>query len=162
VTLYCLDSSVFINSWTKHYPKDVFPGVWDCFHGLMAADQAIIPHDILEEIKRGGDELYGWVDWHAANSIIKPDERHIRACKAIVQAHRRLLETKKNRSGSGADPWLIAHAQVAAAIVVTEERASNQIDKPKIPDVCSAMSIECISTVELLRRCAFRAVQETT
>lgn len=160
MTIYCLDSSVFINSWNRYYPQDVFPGVWDCLHGLMIADQVIIPHDIYEEVKRGGDELFNWLAWHGVNYVQRPDERHIRACKSIVQAHRRLLETKKNRSGSGADPWLIAHAQVAGAIVVTEEQKSNQIAKPRIPDVCAAMNIEVISTVDLLRRSGFKAIQD--
>jgi hypothetical protein len=160
--LYCLDAGVFINSWRKHYPNDVFPCVWHCLDDLTRSGQAIIPFVIYEEIKKGGDDLFSWLEWFKRESVIRPDERHLRACKAIVQAHPKLLETKKNRSGSGADPWVIAYAQIEGAVVVTEEPLSNQIAKPKIPDVCRAMNIEFINTVELLRRCGLLAEHKNT
>lgn len=158
--LYCLDASVFINAWSKHYPEELFPCVWDCLDELLFSQKVIIPVVVLEEVQRGQDKLVNWIEWAERGCVKKPDADCIAATKHVVQAHRRLLETKKNRSGSGADPWVIGYAQVAGAVVVTEERATNDIAKPKIPDVCKAMGIECINTVELLRRSGFKSVRE--
>lgn len=35
-------------------------------------------------------------------------------------------------------------------MVVTGERHSGSLDKPKIPDVCDAMGIRCLSLVEMM------------
>jgi len=52
----------------------------------------------------------------------------------------------------GADPFVIALAKVEDLIVVTGERATNNLAKPKIPDVCNDMGIECINILDLMRR----------
>jgi Domain of unknown function (DUF4411) len=87
--------------------------------------------------------------------IAEPTEEVLLAMKAILKTHGRLVDNKKHRSV--ADPWVIAHAQVEGAIVVTEEQESNG-KSPKIPDVCSALGILCIRTVELFR--AFKLVAQ--
>ncbi len=54
---------------------------------------------------------------------------------------------------SGADPWVIALAQeLQNGIVVSQEQPSNNKDKPKIPNVCNDLNIECIKIVELIQR----------
>lgn len=147
---YCLDTGVFINSWQKHYPPEVFPCVWSCFQDLLTSKTAIVPRAVYEELERERDDVFNWVKWHAESLIVEPDEDVILALRAILKQHGRLVDTKKNRSA--ADPWVIAHAQVAGAAVVTEEQESNG-KSPKIPDVCSALGIPCMRTIGLLRAC---------
>jgi hypothetical protein len=56
------------------------------------------------------------------------------------------------------DPWVVAHAQVHGAIVVAEELPKNeQSTKPKIPDVCKALNVRCIKTVQFLVEVGFTA-----
>lgn len=38
---YCLDTSVFINSWQEHYRIGVFPGVWTALDGLIRSGRLI-------------------------------------------------------------------------------------------------------------------------
>jgi len=80
----------------------VFPGAWDCFDNLMYREQTIIPQVVFEEIERGQDDLLDWVKFYRRDSVVTPDLDRLKASKAIVQAYPRLLETKKNRSRSGA------------------------------------------------------------
>jgi hypothetical protein len=148
---YCLDSGVFINSWQKHYPPEVFPCVWDCFQTLITSKIAIIPRAVYEELEKERDDVFNWVKWHAETLIADPDEDVIQSLRVIMKDHGRLVDTKKHRSI--ADPWVIAHAQAAGAAVVTEENESNG-KSPKIPDVCNALGIPCMRTVELLRACS--------
>jgi hypothetical protein len=152
-TIYCLDTSVFINSWNKHYPFDLFPCFWDHIHDLLFNGKAIVPKAVFDEVHEGGDDLYKWLDFHRRDSVVNPDAQTVAAAKAIVQAYKRLLEVKKSRTGSGADPLVIACAQIKSATVVIEEQASGSLIKPKVPDVCKAMGIKCIRTVEMLREC---------
>lgn len=126
----------------------------------MFEDRAIIPQVIYDEVRRGQDKLVEWLDWYKRDCVKKPTQQSVLAMKAIVQAHPRLLETKKNRSGSGGDPWLVGCAQIAGAIVVTEERLTGTLESPKVPDVCGALKIDCINTVELLKRCGLKAVRQ--
>ena len=64
--------------------------------------------------------------------------------------YQRLVEDRKGIYG--ADPFVIALAKVEDLIVVTGERATNNLAKPKIPDVCNDMGIECINILDLMRR----------
>jgi hypothetical protein len=57
------------------------------------------------------------------------------------------VDTKKSRSVS--DPFVIATASVNGAAVVTSELPSGNIQKPKIPDVCVAENISCITLLQL-------------
>ncbi len=54
---------------------------------------------------------------------------------------------------SGGDPWVIALAQdLPNGIVVTQEKKSRNPDKPKIPNVCDNLGIECIDLIGLFRK----------
>jgi hypothetical protein len=78
--------------------------------------------------------------------------------KGIVNnpAYAKLINAKKSRSMG--DPWVIAHAKVHGAIVVAEEVPKNeQSTKVKTPDVCKALNVPCIRTIEFLRAIGFSA-----
>jgi len=54
---------------------------------------------------------------------------------------------------SSADPWVIALAQsFQNCAVVTQEKFSSNENKPKIPDVCQDLGIECIELATLIGR----------
>ena len=67
----------------------------------------------------------------------------------VLVAHPALIKpgTGRNR----ADPFVIATSLELGMTVVTEERGGSEA-KPKIPSVCKALSIDCVSVVELIRR----------
>ena len=52
---------------------------------------------------------------------------------------------------SEGDPFVIATAQIHTAIVVTGERPSGKLSKPKIPDVCQALGMRCIRILGLIQ-----------
>ena len=52
---------------------------------------------------------------------------------------------------SGVDPFVIALAMVNQDTVVTEENATGNIAKPRIPDVCDALGV-CFGHLTPLRR----------
>jgi len=48
---------------------------------------------------------------------------------------------------NGADPFVIALARVRGGVVVTEETASGNIQKPRIPDVCDAINVPWVNLI---------------
>jgi hypothetical protein len=58
---------------------------------------------------------------------------------------------KVNSTKSGADPVVVAMAAAHGIPVVTYETLAKQNAAPKIPNVCNAMGIKCVSLVDVLR-----------
>jgi len=82
---------------------------------------------------------------------IEGDDLQIRVAE-IMGRYPRLVDTRKNRST--ADPFVIAVASLNDPnfVVVTQEGPTNNIAKPKIPDVCAAEGLGCISILDLIVR----------
>ena len=60
----------------------------------------------------------------------------------------RLVDSRKLRSR--ADPFVIATAKVAGAIVVTSEGYGTE-SKPQIPYVCGQLDVQCVDIFEFVR-----------
>ena len=67
----------------------------------------------------------------------------------ILAAHQRLVDERRNRSKG--DPFVVALATRKGFAVVTGEKASGNLQKPKIPDVCGALNSKCIGLLDLFR-----------
>ena len=67
----------------------------------------------------------------------------------ILAAHQRLVDERRNRSKG--DPFVIALATRKGFAVVTGEKASGNLQKPKISDVCGALNVKCIGLLDLFR-----------
>lgn len=105
--------------------------------------------EVVAELERKDDDVHKWVKQREA-MIVAIDEQ-IQSCLAkLMSKYPRLVDSKKNRSGG--DPWVIALAQARSWTVVTAEKPSGNLTKPKIPDVCKDLSIPCIEVVEFFRR----------
>ena len=150
--IYCLDSGVFINSWNKLFPMDVFPSVWGHFDRLCHSKSVFVPEQVAEEVSKGDDDVWKWLKIRR-KSIIKTDQNIINQVEEIIAHHPRL--TAEGGKRSAADPWVISFALTKRAVVVTEEQASGKLAKPKIPDVCWNLNVECINTVQFLRATGF-------
>jgi len=81
--------------------------------------------------------------------FIPIDEPIQLAVAQLLTDYRRLVNDQRNRSMG--DPWVIALAQVQECTVVSGELRSGNLARPKIPDVCDALGIRCISLLELIR-----------
>ncbi len=57
---YCFDTSAFIECWTRPYPQDVFPGLWDKLGDLAAHGAIVSPDEVQVEIGRQDDGLKKW------------------------------------------------------------------------------------------------------
>lgn len=145
---YSLDTSAFLHAWRRSYPPDVFPSLWSKIDELVDEGKLIASEEVFVELERKDDEVYAWARQHGEmfvpiNGLIQQVVRN------ILQSYPRLLDTRKNRSG--ADPFVIAVAQIESCTVVTNEVPSNNLLRPHIPDICAALDIRWIDFLGMAR-----------
>lgn len=145
---YSFDTSAILNTWRRHYPPDLFPTLWERLESLIDSGTAVATEEVLEELRRKDDEIHGWAVRHRS-MFIPIDELIQYRVLDVMSEFPRLVDNRSNRSG--ADPFVIALAQLHDLTVVTYEESTNSLRRPKIPDVCARLNLRCIKMVDLIR-----------
>lgn len=145
---YSIDTSAILDAWRRYYPPDVFPHVWKNLVELIDQDVIIATELVLGELERKDDEVYKWAK-QQSNLFIPIDEEIQLAVLNILQNHKKLIDQRKNRSG--ADPFVIALAQIKGCAVLTGEKPTTSLKRPNIPDVCKALRIRNLNMIQLFR-----------
>jgi hypothetical protein len=164
--LYLVDANVLITAHNNYYPIDGVPEFWEWL--LHQAEAALVkmPFEIYEEIKQGGkdqqkDMLYGW----ASDATVK---KHLVMDEEVVQSH--LVSCTKQGYAPdltddellqiGRDPFLIAYAMASPnnrCVVSNEVSALTKTrHNRKVPDVCTAMGVQCCSIFAMTRALGFK------
>ncbi len=151
--MYCIDTSALLDGWTRYYPPDVFPVLWERLEQLIAEGRLITTEEVLIELEKKDDEVHAWAREH--REMFQPiDEDTQVAIVELLDRYERLVNTQKNRSM--ADPWVVALAQTRKCVVVSGEKRSGNLARPKIPDVCDALGIAAIDLLEMIRKEGWR------
>ena len=108
---------------------------------LLAVDE------VLRELEKKDDTLHDWAGQHG-ELFVPLDQPIINRATAIISRFPSLVDTSRMRGT--ADPFVIGLAVEQGLSVVTAEKPKPT--KPKIPDVCQALNVPCISLLELFRR----------
>lgn len=103
--------------------------------------------EVRVELERQEDALLAWA-LAQDGLFVEFDEEVQKAASEVLARFDRLIDANSGRSG--ADPFVIALAQVKNCAVVTEERARSAIN-PRIPDVCAGYGIPCFNIVHVIR-----------
>ncbi|WP_134773569.1 DUF4411 family protein [Ornithinimicrobium flavum] len=145
--LYSFDTSALINGRRDLLPPATFPSVWERIEGMIASKEIFCVDEVEKELaKRDGDAIHTWA--RSQNGLFVPLDEDVQvATTEVLAAHPKLLGAGKGRNA--ADPFVVGLARVKGGAVVTEERAAN-LNKPKIPDVCAAMGVPCVTLVEFI------------
>ena len=145
---YSVDTSAFLDAWVRHYPPDVFPGIWQQMD--HAANNTILnfSDEVVNELEKKDDGAHKWVKAHG--SIIVPLDTEIeKYVQEIMTRFPRLVDTKKGRSVG--DPFVIAVARLKKLTVITGEVLTGNVNKPRIPDVCNDLGIRWIRILDFFR-----------
>lgn len=145
--MYSLDTSAVLDGWVRYYPPDVFGSVWGALKKLGNGGVLMASDEVLNELKEKDEGAWTWTKTEV--SIYGLDEQIQVAVAEILAAHPRLVDERKKRSKG--DPFVIGLAKMKGFTVVTGERASGNLEKPRIPDVCGALGIKCINLLDLFR-----------
>lgn len=145
---YSIDTSAILDAWRRSYPPDTFPIIWQKLDSLIENGELVATEEVLIELEKKDDEVHKWAHTHEKMFIPIDDKIQIEV-QNILKQHKRLVDSRKNRSG--ADPFVIALAKVGNCIVITNESPANNISRPKIPDVCAALGIRSINFLQLIK-----------
>jgi hypothetical protein len=147
--VYCIDTSALVAAWQERYPPENFPRLWTRFEELIDDGRLVAPIEVRREIARRSDELHNWLK--ARPRMFRELEENIQIAAAdVLRAHPRLVGEKKLRTS--ADPFVIALARVDALQIVTEEKFTNSMNRPNIPDVCLALDMpQCFDLLKLIK-----------
>lgn len=146
---FSLDTSGILDAWVRNYPPDVFPAIWSDMHTAAQRGDILVIEEVVRELERKDDDVYRWVKKHES-MIVSIDIEIQRHVVEIMSFYSRLVDSKKNRSGG--DPWVIALARSRGLTVVTAEKATGGLTKPRIPDVCKDLGIEAIGVIDFFRK----------
>lgn len=136
------------------YPPDLFEPIWEKLVELTEAGVLVAPADVRLELEKQKDDLYDWARKKAPTLFVEPDRAVMEVFTDIVNAHPDFM--KINSTKSGADPFVVALAQVHNLKVVTYETMAKKDVAPKIPNVCAARGLECAQLVDVLRAEGFK------
>lgn len=150
---YSVDTSILITCWNVTHNPENHPTFWTNIDILVANGSLLASEEVLVDLAKQDDEVYAWA--RERHEMFIPLYAEIQvAVKDILRDYHRLIDTRRNRSSS--DPWVIALALVQGLTVVTAEKPTRKLDKPKIPDVCDALGINCVTINELIREQGWR------
>jgi len=154
---YLLDANIFIQAQNQHYGMDFCPAFWD-FLKLEAESKTIMSTDMVyDELKLFNDEVSAWVVEHrdllfTISSQEEEIQKKFIEIADFVNTHSTYKQSEKDRFLSGADPWLIATANVMNLTIVTHEvLVPHTSKKVKIPNVAQEFHVTCINPYKMIR-----------
>ncbi|MDE2793566.1 MAG: DUF4411 family protein [Gemmatimonadota bacterium] len=106
---FSIDTSAILDGWTRHYPREAFPGLWRHLEELIRSGDLRASEEVRHELEKKEDEAFAWARGQEGFFVPMDDEIQD-AVSAILAVHPRLLDTRRGRSG--ADPFVIALAKV--------------------------------------------------
>lgn len=143
-----LDTSAYMNGRRDHYPPATFPSVWMLIAKAMADGRVIPPREVYREMTAKDDEIAQWAK-ELSNLFIDPSEEVQRAAGVIYE----MFPGAGRRDG--ADPFVVAEAQVRGFTVVTYEgRSFSGVPTKRwhrsMPGICGHVGVPCVTLPEAL------------
>jgi len=157
------DSSSFIEAKNTYYGFGICPAFWDFIARQNRKGNFASVTRVADELSNHGDDLSEWVSRQDTTFFLPPDGEVIRARQKISEwaSCQNFGTSYVADFVNGADAWLVAHALVHDATVVTQEKlVTAESTKIKIPNVCENFEVPCINIFEMLHRLGARFVLE--
>ena len=152
---YWLDTTVFVSpSREGYYSFDLAPTFWQLLEQKAADGILASTRKVCDELIHRRDNLSAWVEAREHSPLFVDPNQQVQDAFQRVADY--VMKNYRYHRGAeflgGADPWLIAHAIVDNAKVVTHETPNSLIaQEVKIPNVCKAFSIQAITLFEMFR-----------
>lgn len=148
VALHSFDTSSLLNGQRDLLPPEVFRSLWTNIQAMIAAGEIRAVDVVRDELGKRDDDVNRWA--RAQAELFVPLDADIqRATRDVLAQHPKLMGQGGGRNA--ADPFVIGLACARGGIVVTEERLSGNLSKPKIPDVCDALGVRWLNLVGFVR-----------
>lgn len=159
---YLLDANVLIEAKNHYCGLDFCPAFWDWIIAKNAEEQVFSVKKIGNELEAGDNDLADWIG-NLGDLVQTIPEVFVALGRvndwALMQNYASVaVETFIEC----ADCYLVAHALEGGHEVVMLKTLSGSQKRIKIPNVCIALSIECVTPFEMLRHMRPYFVLEAT
>lgn len=146
---YSIDTNAIIDLVRRVYPPSVFPSLIRNCESMIAAGDLFACDEVLRELDRkSGDEVHTWA--LAQRPLFVPTDEAVQTAVAgILRDHAGLVD--EDATEPQADVFVIALARLRNCAVVSGEKRSNNPRRPKIPNVCEALGIPCLTLLQFFQ-----------
>lgn len=154
MTVYLLDTNVFIEAKNRFYGMDFCPAFWDWLIIQNQAGTVVSIEKVGDELQAGNDELSAWALARGASFFMPPNTAILPALQEVSLWSRsqRYEPSAVATFLQIADYWLVAHAKAHGHTVVTQEVPDNSTRNIKIPSACIGLKLPFVNVFEMLRR----------
>lgn len=159
MSLFILDSNIFIEAKNNTYPFDVFPGFWEWLDQEKDSGKIISIKSVYNELVKGDDELSLWIKerkdtgWFLNEDDEVSQENYQNVAQWAVDPANNYTERAYEEFLSVADSWLVAKAMTANVTIVTHERfQAGSKRRILIPNACKAFNVPYMNTIQLFRK----------
>ena len=153
--VYWLDTNVLITARNGPFRFSINPGFWSFIDAQVKAGRIRAPKMVYREIlhyEGANDELTKWVKNRRNSGLFVDEDGPVQ--KAMTEVSDHVMKTYEEHHAAeflrGADPWLVAHAKVSSAVVVTFEKRQPGASRVKIPNVCAELGIRFVDPYDML------------
>lgn len=154
---YCIDTNVIVSflseSDSEYYGADIFPDHWALIERLITSGDIVAPRRVEHELLGHANQHAKIGTWLARNDHMFRDldtSADLLFAKRVVNAYSAYA---RNMNYLG-DLEVIALAGARGLAVITLEVPHQQSGarRPKIPNVCDAFDVQCLSVPGFLRK----------
>jgi hypothetical protein len=161
---FILDSDVFIAAKNSYYAFAICPGFWDSLIHHHGAGKVHSIDRVKGELLAGRktEDLVLWVkEQLPAGFFLGTDDAGVIAAYGQVmlwvQRSTQYFDQAKAKFATEADGWLVAHAMVHGATVITcEQPRPESRNRVLLPDVCDRFGVAYKDTFEMLHELSIR------
>jgi hypothetical protein len=146
-TIYVIDTSSIIKWHVEEYPPSIFEKLVDRVEELIVQGRLTSPRAVFDEIKPG-DDCHTWCK--GQTGLFVEESAPVQTIvKELMKTHHN--PEKPLKGVNGADPFVIAMAKEGGQHwkVVADEHPGSAENR-KIPYVCKAEGVECITFKEMI------------
>ena len=159
LSVYWLDTNVLIQASKGPYRFERVPQFWSFIAEQLELGNLRAPKMVYDELTDGTDLLAQWCK-RRRKGLSVAATKEVQKCYGDIANHvcGNYSAAKAHEFLRGADGWVIAHAMDmgTSGIVVTQESTRHRQAKVKVPTVCTALSVKCINTYDMLEVLDFR------
>lgn len=152
---FWLDTSVLIRPNREgFYSFALAPTFWETIQRRSANGELSIPREVCNELINRGDDLASWAEERENSGLFVDPDQSVQDSLTQVSDYvvANYIDHRAQEFLGGADPWVIAHAIVDGARIVTYETSVDLTSTyPKIPNVARAFHIQSVNLFRMLQ-----------
>lgn len=148
--IYIIDTNILSHASRDHFPIPKNSNFWDWLKVRGEDGEIRIPEWVGEEVGIGTDGVPAWLAKNKEVLLLKTSDVYA-VIPQVVQAYEDLSENgidEESVEQLKADPYVVAHALILGATVVTDEHGKagrlTNYKEVKVPHVCAKLGVPCI------------------